>query len=75
MTHLCAAQVQGGLKLQVPEGAGEGLDPQLVLISCKKKLHLKKAEKNFGRGLVDHENNENNLDDLVRKYCHVTIDF
>lgn len=27
MTHLHTAQVQRGLKLQVPEGPGEGLDP------------------------------------------------
>lgn len=74
MTHM-HAQVQRGLKLQVPEDPGDWLDPQLVLISCKKKLHPKKAENNFGRVLVDHQNNENNLDDLVHKYCHVTIDF
>lgn len=58
MTHLHAAQVKRGLKLQVPEGPGEGLDPQLVLISCKKILHPRKAENNFGRILVGHENNE-----------------
>lgn len=61
MTHLHAAQVQRGLKLQVPEGPGEALDPQLVLISSKKRPHLRKAENNFGRPLVGYENNENYL--------------
>lgn len=75
MTHLHAAQVQRGQQLQVPKRPGGGLDPELVLISCKKKLHPKKAENSFGRALVGHENNENNLDDLAHKYCHVTLDF
>lgn len=61
MTHLHAVQVQRGLKLQVPEGPAEGKDPHLVLISCKKRLHLRKAENNFGRSLVGQENNENYL--------------
>lgn len=52
-----------------------GLDPQLVLISYKRNCTPKKAESNFGRALVGHENNENNLDDLAHKYCHVTLDF
>lgn len=43
MTHLHAAQVQRGLKLQVPEGGGEGLDPLLVLISCKKETAPRKS--------------------------------
>lgn len=45
MTHLHAAQVQRGLKLQVPEGTGEGLDPQLGLINGKKETAPQKKLK------------------------------
>lgn len=45
MTHLRAVQVQRGLKLQVPEGAGEGLDPQLALINGKKETAPQKKLK------------------------------
>lgn len=51
MTPLRAAQVQRGLKLQVPEGAGEGLDPQLALFNCKKETA---PQKNLKTTLAGH---------------------